>query len=127
MCFIRMKIFDSELQVMEILWQQGRLPASEIAKLLEAEVGWNKNTTYTVIKKLIAKGAIERQDPKFMCLPLVPKEDIQKQEVIELHNKFFQGTADLFLSAFVGSKKLSESEIAKMRKLIDTLDGGDET
>lgn len=44
------KLFDSELKVMEVLWKEGDLPAGQIAKILKEEIGWNRNTTYTVIK-----------------------------------------------------------------------------
>ena len=62
-----MKLFDSELQVMEVLWEKGDLCAREVARILADKIGWNKNTTYTIIHKLIGKGAIERLDPGFIC------------------------------------------------------------
>ena len=61
------KLFDSELKVMSVLWRDGDVPAKYIAKLLTEELGWNVNTTYTLIKRCIKKGAIERSDPNFMC------------------------------------------------------------
>ena len=54
------KLYDSELKVMEVLWKEGDDSAKHISEILNAEIGWNKNTTYTVIKKCVAKGAIER-------------------------------------------------------------------
>ena len=45
---------------METLWKLGDLTAGQIAKILNQQIGWNRNTTYTVIKKLIEKEAIER-------------------------------------------------------------------
>lgn len=62
-----MKLFDSELKVMEVLWTQGEMPARDIVDVLSASIGWNKNTTYTVIKKCIEKGAIAREEPNFLC------------------------------------------------------------
>ena len=63
---MKFKIFDSELRVMEILWENGAMHAREIAYILEAEIGWNVNTTYSTLKKLVAKGAIKRQEPRFL-------------------------------------------------------------
>ena len=55
------KLFDSERKVMEVLWEaDAPLTAKEVAQKLGETVGWNKNTTYTVIKKCIDKGAIQR-------------------------------------------------------------------
>ena len=50
------KLFDSELKVMEIIWEKGAISAKEISLIAADSIGWNKNTTYTVIKKLEAKG-----------------------------------------------------------------------
>ena len=68
------KLFDSELKVMEVLWDRGDLTAKELAGILGEEIGWNVNTTYTVIKKCVAKGAIQRTEPRFHCHPLVTRE-----------------------------------------------------
>ena len=54
------KIFDSELRFCEILWSHEPVKSSELVRLCAEELGWKKSTTYTVIKKCIAKGAIER-------------------------------------------------------------------
>ncbi|MGO0943857.1 BlaI/MecI/CopY family transcriptional regulator [Clostridioides difficile] len=42
---------------MEVLWERGESKAGELVKILKEETGWNRNTTYTVIKKLVSKGA----------------------------------------------------------------------
>lgn len=81
---MEIKLFDSELKVMEILWREGDLTAGQIASILKEETGWNRNTTYTVIKKCIDKGAIERIEPKFICKALISKEDVQAYETEEL-------------------------------------------
>ena len=47
------KLFDSELKVMDVLWKDGDVPAKYVADTLNREVGWNKNTTYTLIKRCI--------------------------------------------------------------------------
>ena len=74
------KLFDSELKVMDVLWKEGEMTAKQISDLLKKEIGWNMNTTYTVIKKCISKGAIERSEPNFMCRALVSKEEVQQAE-----------------------------------------------
>ena len=54
------KLFDSELKVMDVLWREGDKTAKYIAEVLKGEVGWNKNTTYTLIKRCMNKGEIGR-------------------------------------------------------------------
>lgn len=114
------KLFDSELKVMNVLWKEGDKTAKEISDILKAETGWNINTTYTVIKKCIAKGAVERSEPGFLCRALVPKEEIQQAEADELIGKLFDGSADKLFAALLGSKKLSPEQIARLKKLVDS-------
>lgn len=70
---MEVKLFDAELKVMDVLWEKGDTPAREIARKLTEELGWNVNTTYTLIKRCINKGAIRRSEPGFVCHALIPK------------------------------------------------------
>ena len=53
------KIFDSELKILEILWESGPLSAKEVAAAAAGQVGWSKTTTYTMLKKCVEKGLVE--------------------------------------------------------------------
>ena len=122
---MKIKIFDSELKVMEALWSEGDLTAGQLAKILKEQTGWNRNTTYTVIKKLIEKGAVERYGSNFSCKAIITKEQVQQYEAQELVGKLFDGSAELFLSAFLGGKDLSEDEIDRLNLLVERLKRGD--
>jgi len=113
------KLFDSEAKVMKILWAKNPMSAKEISLIAEETIGWNKNTTYTVIKKLEAKGFIQREDPGFICTPLVSQSQIQKMEAAVLVKKVFGGSRKALFSALFEDDPLSEEEIAELRKLID--------
>jgi predicted transcriptional regulator len=119
---MEIKIFDSERKVMEALWKEGDLSAGQLAKMLKEETAWNRNTTYTVIKKLIDKGAIERYGDNFTCRALITKEDVQHYEAKDVVNKHFNGSAEAFLSAFLGGKELSQDEIDGLKKLLERLE-----
>ena len=118
---MEIKLFDYELKVMEVLWREGDLTAGEIAKILKEEIGWNRNTTYTVIKKCVEKGAIKRLEPNYTCRTLISKEQVQEQETIELINKMFDGSAEMFFATFINSKQLNQHDINKLKKIIDEL------
>ncbi len=116
------KLFDSELKIMSVLWNEGDLPAKRIAEKLTAEVGWNKNTTYTLIKRCMKKGAIERQEPNFMCHALIAKEEVQETETNELIDKVYDGSADKLFAALLGRKKLSTDQVEKLRQIVGELE-----
>lgn len=114
-----MKLFDSELKVMNVLWRGGQRTAKEISDILKAETGWNMNTTYTVIKKCIAKGAIERSEPGFLCHALIPKESVQEAETDELIGKLYDGSVDKLFAALLGRKKLSAEQINRLKQMVE--------
>ncbi len=116
------KLFDSELKVMDVLWKEGTVPAKRIADVLTGELGWNKNTTYTLIKRCISKGAIERSEPNFMCHALVAKEKIQEAETNELIDKIFDGSADKLFASLLGRKKLSAEQIERLMQIVGDLE-----
>lgn len=117
------KLFDSELKVMEILWHQGDTTAKEIADKLKAQVNWSKTTTYTVIKKCMDKGAIARMDPNFVCHALVTREQAQAQETQELIDKLYNGSEDLLIASLLGGKRLTAEGIEKLRRLVQNMEG----
>ena len=64
---MQVSFLDSELKVMSVLWREGDATAKHISDVLKEETGWNMNTTYTLIKRCIKKGAIERSGTAFLC------------------------------------------------------------
>lgn len=112
------KLFESELKVMEVLWEQGNIAARDIVDVLKERIGWNKNTTYTVIKKCIEKGIIEREEPGFICKPLITRDEVCQTETEQLIDKMFGGSSELFFSAFLKNQGISEEDAERLAKII---------
>ena len=113
------KLFESEAKVMEILWERGSITAKEVSLIAAERLGWNKNTTYTVIKKLVAKGVIERGEPNFICTPLITRKEAQKAEAESLVERVFGGSRRALFSSLLGGEKLTDEEIAELKELIE--------
>lgn len=113
------KLYDSERKVMAVLWEEGDSTAKHISDILKEQVGWNINTTYTVIKKGIGKGAIERLEPNFLCHALVSREEIQASETDELIDKIYDGSADMLFASLLTRKTLSSEQINRLKKIVE--------
>ena len=107
---------------MEVLWEEGPIPARRVAEVLGQRIGWNKNTTYTVIKKCIDKGAIQRREPNFQCFPLIRREEVQTAAAVELVDKVFDGSASLLFASLLSGRQLPPEEVQRLRALIDELE-----
>lgn len=119
---MNLKLFDSELKIMDVLWKEGDTTAKHISDVLKEQVGWNMNTTYTLIKRCIGKSAIERREPNFVCHALINKEQVQEQETNELINKVFDGSEDKLFASLLGRKNLSGEQIEKLKQIVDQLE-----
>ena len=119
---MQVKLYDSELKIMGVLWREGDVTAKHISDVMKEETGWNMNTTYTLIKRCIKKGAVERSEPHFMCHALISKEEVQKAETEELINKVYDGSVDKLFAALLGSRKLSARQIEKLKQIVEEED-----
>ena len=116
------KLFDSEIRVMNVLWREGDATAKHISDVLKDQVGWNMNTTYTLIKRCIAKGAIERREPNFLCHALIPREAVQEAETNELIGKLYDGAPANLFAALLGKKALTVEQIEKLKSIVEEWD-----
>ena len=116
-----MKLYDSELKVFDILWANGDTTAKKLSEILSEQVDWRKTTTYTVIKKCVDKGVVERQEPNFVCRARISREQAQEMQTTELINKMYGGMSDQLVASILWRKDLSAEEIQRLKDLITNL------
>lgn len=112
------RLHEGELNVMELLWSNKVLAAKDISKIIKEYIGWEKNTTYTYIKRLIDKGAITREDPGFLCRAAISKKQVQEIETAVLIKNLFNGSVANFIHDYFDGKKLSGEELLELKKVI---------
>ncbi|MCJ7856531.1 BlaI/MecI/CopY family transcriptional regulator [Lachnospiraceae bacterium NSJ-143] len=113
------KLYDSEFKVMEVLWKKGPQYAKDISLILMDEIGWSKNTTYTILNKLINKSYILREEPQFKCIPLITRQQVQTCALEDIKNKMFGGSPSILLSSLLNLENLSMAELDYMQLLLD--------
>ena len=113
----KLRLHEGELNIMELLWSNKELAAKDISKIIKEYIGWEKNTTYTVIKRLIDKGAVQRTDPGFICSALVTQRSVREIETKRLLNQFYNGSLQTFISEYLKNQRLSAGDIAELQKL----------
>ena len=111
------KIFESEYRFCLILWEHEPVTTTELVKLCQAQLGWKRTTTYTVIKRLGARGVLQNQDG--LVTALVSREQAQVSELDELMEKKFQGSLPAFLAAFARRQALSQEEVEEIMRIIE--------
>ena len=112
------RLHEGELNIMELLWSNKVLAAKDISKIIKEYIGWEKNTTYTVIKRLIEKGAIKREDPGFICRATITKRTVQAIETKVLLNKLYNGSLSTFFTVYLKNQNLSKAEVLELQRII---------
>jgi len=110
------KISDSELAIMRILWREQRpLKVSEFMGELEHSKGWNKSTTHTLVTRLRDKGLIEPTERYGVAryIPLISEDDFILSEEKAVLEKF--GGAKKLALAMVRNGHLTDTDIDELR------------
>ncbi|MBQ8683197.1 MAG: BlaI/MecI/CopY family transcriptional regulator [Clostridia bacterium] len=111
------KVFESEYRMCLILWENEPIRSAELAELCKEQLGWSRTTTYTVIRRLSDRGVL--QNNKTIVSSLIPKEDVQLQEMNELMEKTFENDLTAFVAAFARQQKLSGKDVAELKQLLE--------
>ncbi len=111
------KVFESEYRFCLILWKHEPVKTTELVALCQEQLGWKPTTTYTVIKRLSARGILENNNK--IVSSLVSKDQVQAAELNEMVEKTFEGSLPAFIAAFTKHQKISDVEIDAVQQMID--------
>ena len=106
-----------ETRFAEMIWQREPVSSTELVKLAAAELDWKKSTTYTVLRRLCERGIFQNQDGTVTSL--ITRRDFYAVQSEKFVEDTFSGSLPAFLAAFTTRKKLSDTEINELQKLID--------
>ena len=106
-----------EYEFAQIIWAHEPLSSTELVKLCENNLGWKKSTTYTVLKKLCAKGLFQNKES--IITSCISQSYVQQQMSQTFISQTFQNSLPSFLNAFMNDKTLDEHEIDELTSLIE--------
>ena len=106
-------LFESELKVLGVLWDEGDMIAKDLTNKLRKLTGWQITTSYTVIKRCVAKGLVERVGINFMCRALITREEAREHEIKILTDKMFNGSLDLLLVSLLRENKMEHTNLLR--------------
>ena len=117
------RISDAELAIMEILWEQAPLTATDVASRVLADRDWSLATVKTLLSRLLAKAAVEyRADVRrFLYSPVVDREDYVAGESKRLVDRLFGGKFMPLVAHLAEQEKLSDADIAEIEKLLSEM------
>ena len=106
-----------ESRFADIIWQNEPLSSSDLAKRAEELLGWKKTTAFTVLKRLCNKGIFENN--KGTVTSKIKKDEFYSGQSRQFVKDTFGGSLPAFIAAFSSGKKLTDDEVAALKKLIE--------
>ncbi|MBO4909771.1 MAG: BlaI/MecI/CopY family transcriptional regulator [Lachnospiraceae bacterium] len=101
----------------DIVWANEPIGSGDLVKVCEKELGWKKPTTYTVLRKLCEKGLLQNEDG--VVTTLMSRDDFYSAKSEQIIEDSYEGSLPAFIAAFTSRKKLSNSEVDEIQKMID--------
>ena len=108
---------DSEYRFMQVVWDAAPVASGRLVELCAQELGWKKSTTYTVLKKLCARGIFRNEQGTVTSR--LSRQEFAARQSQQFVDETFHGSLPAFLAAFSRRKKLSDEEVTQLQQLID--------
>lgn len=110
---------DRELDVMSVLWQRGPSTVAEVRAALSTRLAYT--TVLTVLRTLEEKGYAghEEEGKAYRYHALVARETAGASALRRLMSTVFLGQPELLLTQLVEQRELSDSELSRLRALLD--------
>lgn len=117
------RISEAEHAVMEALWAQAPLSATDVANTIGKDRGWTLPTVKTLLSRLVSKQAVatEPDGRRFLYRPLLERTDYLGDESRRLVDRLFGGRAAPLLAQLAEAEALSDQDIAEIEALLREL------
>ena len=114
-----LRVGTAEAKFADIIWEKEPITSGQLAKIGFVEFNWKKTTSHTVLKRLCERGLFQNEGG--VVTSLISREEYYARHSEAYVEETFGGSLPAFLAAFGSRKKLSEAEIAELKKLIDDM------
>ena len=113
------KLGEIETIFADIIWNNEPITTRRLTEMAEQRLKWKRTTTYTILKRLCDR--LLFQNDAGTVTSLVSREEFYARQSEMFVEETFHGSLPAFLAAFGSRKKLSDSEIDELQKVIDSM------
>jgi predicted transcriptional regulator len=118
---------DSELDILQVLWQRGPSTVREVYETLNKK----RPTGYTTVLKLMQimteKELVQRDEGQRAHIyeARLPQEHTQQLIIGDLLERVFDGSAKKLVMQALSAQKASAKDVSEIRELLDKFERGD--
>jgi predicted transcriptional regulator len=117
------RISDAEHAVMEVLWDEAPLAASDVAERVRPDRDWSIRTVKTLLSRLLAKGALvhEEEGRRYLYRPTLSRDDFVARESTRMLDRMFGGRVTPLVAHLAERNQLSRKDIEEIEALLKAL------
>lgn len=117
---------DLQHAIMRVLWNRGEATVAEVHDALYDERRLAPTTIATMLRKMEDKGVVSHrvEDRHFIYRAKISEDEVRSSMVGDLVERLFSGDAAAMVSHLVEEGGLSETELARLRALLDAAERG---
>lgn len=122
-----MMLSGRELDVMNVLWEQGSATVAEVLEDLQDDLAYT--TVLTILRRMEEKGHVTHssEGKAHRYRALVEREDVQDSAIQRMTRKLFLDSPRLLMTRILDEGKLTQDQLRDLRALLDErLEGRDE-
>lgn len=122
------QISQSEMQVMEILWETGEaMTSARIIALLEQNHAWKPSTVWTFLGRLTEKGMVraEKQGKRSYYTPVISREEYRRAQTRDFLEQVHGGSVKSFFAALGGGSHLEPGELEELKRWLNATAQGE--
>jgi BlaI family penicillinase repressor len=118
------ELSKAEWAVMKAVWKLKKTNAREVCEELEESQHWAYNTVRTMMERLREKGYVsaKKVGSMYFYQPRVSRREVAIAAFDSFSEKVFDGAVGPIVSYLINQDKLTESELAEIRRLLDNKD-----
>ena len=120
---IAKKISDTELELMEILWDKGTATVTDLRLAAADKLDWDASMTKTLLSRLVTKEAVHAEKREvFHYTPTITRDEYRRVTTRRLIDRLFGGSARTLAAALVDCEDLTAEDIAELRAMFSPED-----
>ncbi len=121
----RLKPTDSELMILQVLWNSGPSTVREVMEVVEKEKPMGYTTVLKFMQIMLEKGLLSRDESsqKHVYRAAVSSDVTKHQMVGEFMDRVFEGSLKDLVVGALGGKKVTSDELDEIRELINGFEG----
>ena len=119
----KLKPTESELEILQILWDKEQATVREVHEELSKTKDSGYTTTLKLLQIMFEKGLVTRDDSSktHIYQPAVTRQKTQKQLLDKMIDTLFSGSSTQLVLQALGNQKTSKDELNEIQKYLDNL------